>query len=60
MGEGGAIPSPAAVVSAVNDALGPLGIVANHTPLTPDWLARAVRGSRRGAFDETSKKEGDS
>ena len=36
MGEGGAINAPVAIVAAVNDALAPLGIVANHTPLTPE------------------------
>ena len=44
MGEGGSINSPAAIVSAVNDALSPFGAVANHTPLTPDWIVGAVRG----------------
>jgi carbon-monoxide dehydrogenase large subunit len=43
MGEGGAINAPAAIVAAVNDALAPFGIVANHTPLTPEWIAGAVR-----------------
>ena len=43
MGEGGAINAPAAVVAAVNDALAPFGVTANHTPLTPDWIAEAVR-----------------
>ena len=38
MGEGGSINAPAAVVSAVNDALSHLGIRANHTPLSPEWL----------------------
>jgi carbon-monoxide dehydrogenase large subunit len=41
MGEGGAINAPAAVVGAVNDALAPLGIAANHTPLTPEWIRAA-------------------
>jgi carbon-monoxide dehydrogenase large subunit len=42
MGEGGAINAPAAIVGAVNDALSPFGITANHTPVTPDWIAQAV------------------
>jgi carbon-monoxide dehydrogenase large subunit len=46
MGEGGAVNSPAAVVSAVNDALRPLGTVANHTPITPDWVLAALGGGR--------------
>ena len=41
MGEGGAVVAPAAIVSAVNDALAPLGITANHTPLTPEWVQAA-------------------
>jgi carbon-monoxide dehydrogenase large subunit len=41
MGEGGAVMSPAAIVAAVNDALRPLGVVANHTPLTPEWVLGA-------------------
>ena len=49
MGEGGSINAPAAVVSAVNDALRPLGVVANATPLSPDWLAGEVRRARRPA-----------
>jgi carbon-monoxide dehydrogenase large subunit len=43
MGEGGAINAPAAIVAAVNDALLPFGVTANHTPLTPDWIAGAIR-----------------
>jgi len=49
MGEGGSINAPAAVVSAVNDALRPLGVVANRTPLSPDWLAGEIRRARRPA-----------
>lgn len=48
MGEGGAVVAPAAIVSAVNDALAPLGVVANHTPLTPEWVQAAfARGDGR-------------
>ncbi|MQA92722.1 MAG: hypothetical protein GEU90_21275, partial [Gemmatimonas sp.] len=46
MGEGGSINAPAAVVSAVNDALRRLGIAVDHTPLTPDWIAREVKRAR--------------
>jgi aerobic carbon-monoxide dehydrogenase large subunit len=42
MGEGGAVNSPAAIVSAVNDALRPFGVVANHTPITPEWVLDAL------------------
>jgi carbon-monoxide dehydrogenase large subunit len=43
MGEGGAVNSPAAIVSAVNDALRPYGVVADHTPITPEWILAALR-----------------
>jgi carbon-monoxide dehydrogenase large subunit len=46
MGEGGAINAPVAVVSAVNDALAPFGIAANHTPLTPEWVHGELRRVR--------------
>jgi aerobic carbon-monoxide dehydrogenase large subunit len=42
MGEGGAVNAPAAVLGAVNDALSPLGVRANHTPLTPEWVRSAL------------------
>jgi carbon-monoxide dehydrogenase large subunit len=42
MGEGGAVNAPAAIVGAVNDALAPFGIAANHTPLTPEWVLGAL------------------
>jgi aerobic carbon-monoxide dehydrogenase large subunit len=42
MGEGGAVNSPAAVVSAVNDALRPFGVTADHTPITPEWVLGAL------------------
>lgn len=44
MGEGGAVNSPATIVSAVNDALRPFGVTANHTPITPDWVLAALSG----------------
>jgi carbon-monoxide dehydrogenase large subunit len=46
MGEGGAVNAPAAVVGAVNDALRPFGVVANHTPIMPEWVLNAVREAR--------------
>lgn len=42
MGEGGAIPPPAALCNAVNDALRPLGANLNETPMTPDRVIRAL------------------
>ncbi len=41
-GEGGAIPPPAALCNAVNDALRPLGVAINETPMTPDRVIRAL------------------
>jgi aerobic carbon-monoxide dehydrogenase large subunit len=36
MGEGGTIPSPAAVANAVEDALAPFGVRVRDLPLTPE------------------------
>jgi aerobic carbon-monoxide dehydrogenase large subunit len=44
MGEGGAVNSPAAIVGAVNDALRPFGVAADHTPITPEFVLSALRG----------------
>jgi carbon-monoxide dehydrogenase large subunit len=48
MGEGGAVNSPVAVVAAVNDALAPFGVAANHTPVTPEWVLAALVGPPAG------------
>jgi carbon-monoxide dehydrogenase large subunit len=42
MGEGGAIAPPAVIFNAVNDALRPLGVEVNETPLTPRRLLAAL------------------
>jgi carbon-monoxide dehydrogenase large subunit len=42
MGEGGAIAPPAVIFNAVNDALRPLGVELNETPLTPRRLLEAI------------------
>ena len=42
VGERGAIPPPAAIFNAVNDALRGLGVEFNETPLTPPTGACAV------------------
>jgi carbon-monoxide dehydrogenase large subunit len=50
MGEGGAIPSPAAVVNAVEDALSPFGAVITSLPLGSESVLEAIRaGQRHGA-----------
>jgi carbon-monoxide dehydrogenase large subunit len=57
MGEGGAVNAPAAVVAAVNDALRPFGIVANHTPITPEWVQGAFARAPAGASSATHEGE---
>jgi 2-furoyl-CoA dehydrogenase large subunit len=41
-GEGAAIPSPAAIASAVEDALAPMGVKVNELPLTPEAVWRLL------------------
>jgi carbon-monoxide dehydrogenase large subunit len=42
VGEGGAIPPPAAIFNALNDALRGLGVELNETPLTPARILSAL------------------
>jgi aerobic carbon-monoxide dehydrogenase large subunit len=58
MGEGGAINAPVAIVAAVNDALSPFGIAANHTPITPEWVLGALGRVQDGteSDDPTANK----
>ena len=42
-GEGGAIPSPACIASAVEDALKPLGIKVRELPLSPEAVWRLIQ-----------------
>jgi aerobic carbon-monoxide dehydrogenase large subunit len=46
MAEGGTIGAPAAIANAVADALGPLGIPINATPLTPIRLSGLILARR--------------
>ena len=48
IGEGGAIGPPAAIVSAVNDALRPLGVEVNRLPLTPERVLGAIAARSGG------------
>jgi carbon-monoxide dehydrogenase large subunit len=41
-GEGGTIPAPAVLASAVDDALAPFGIRTNRVPMTPGYLVSAL------------------
>ncbi|MEA2278558.1 MAG: aerobic carbon-monoxide dehydrogenase large subunit [Solirubrobacteraceae bacterium] len=43
MGEGGTIPSPAAVANAVEDALAPFGVRVGDLPLTPERVLDLIR-----------------
>jgi 2-furoyl-CoA dehydrogenase large subunit len=45
-GEGAAIPSPAAIASAVEDALSPLGVTVRELPLSPERVWQLIRGAR--------------
>jgi 2-furoyl-CoA dehydrogenase large subunit len=46
-GEGAAIPSPAAIASAVEDALSPLGVKIRHLPLSPERVWQLIRDAPR-------------
>jgi aerobic carbon-monoxide dehydrogenase large subunit len=49
MGEGGAIAPPSVIFNAVNDALSPLGVEVNETPLTPRRLLEAIARAKNTA-----------
>lgn len=49
LGEGGAVGPPAAIVSAVNDALRPFKIELHDLPLTPQRIVAAIEGARQNA-----------
>jgi carbon-monoxide dehydrogenase large subunit len=51
-GEGGTIPAPAAIVSAIEDALSPFGVRFAQMPLTPDRIVDALRTA--GAYEKMS------
>jgi carbon-monoxide dehydrogenase large subunit len=46
LGEGGAVGPPAAIISAVNDALRPLGVEVHNLPLTPTSVLDAIAQGR--------------
>jgi carbon-monoxide dehydrogenase large subunit len=54
IGEGGAVGPPAAIVSAVNDALRPLRAEVHNLPLTPEKILAAIGAAREGALNDTS------
>jgi 2-furoyl-CoA dehydrogenase large subunit len=43
VGEGGAIPAPAAVANAVEDALAPFGVTIRRLPITPETVWRSLQ-----------------
>jgi carbon-monoxide dehydrogenase large subunit len=45
-GEGAAIPSPAAIASAVEDALSPLGVKIRELPLSPGKIWQLIRDAQ--------------
>ncbi len=49
LGEGGAVGPPAAIVSAVNDALRPFRIEIHDLPLTPQRIVAALDGAKQQA-----------
>ncbi|SLN70662.1 xanthine dehydrogenase family protein molybdopterin-binding subunit [Roseisalinus antarcticus] len=51
VGEGGTIGAPAAVLSALNDALRPFGTRITSMPATPDRIAAALRAARTAAAE---------
>ena len=49
-GEGGTIPAPAAIISAIEDALSPFNVHFAETPLTPERIVAALRTA--GAYEK--------
>jgi carbon-monoxide dehydrogenase large subunit len=49
LGEGGSVGPPAAIVSAVNDALRPLNVELHDLPLTPERILGAIDASQPGS-----------
>jgi CO/xanthine dehydrogenase Mo-binding subunit len=47
-GEGGRMIAPAALASAVEDALAPLGVRIDELPMTPERLVNLVEAARGG------------
>jgi carbon-monoxide dehydrogenase large subunit len=45
LGEGGCIGAPAAIVNAINDSLGPFGVVIDEMPATPQRVRAALRNA---------------
>src|SRR5213079_2636666 len=48
VGEAGAIPVPALVAEAIDDALAPLGVRVREMPLSPERIRELIRTARAG------------
>jgi carbon-monoxide dehydrogenase large subunit len=53
-GEGGTIPAPAAIVSAIEDALSPFGVRFREAPLSPARIVQELQ--RVGAYEKLSAR----
>jgi CO/xanthine dehydrogenase Mo-binding subunit len=53
MGEAAMLTTQAAMMSAINDALAPLGVRATETPASPERLWRLIRGADRSSSSGT-------
>jgi CO/xanthine dehydrogenase Mo-binding subunit len=51
-GESGYLGAPAAIASAINDALAPLGVAVNQTPIKIAWLGDLIAAAQRKKDDE--------
>ena len=45
-GECGVVPAPAAIISAIEDALSPFGVCINQTPLRPPEIVEKIQLSK--------------
>jgi 2-furoyl-CoA dehydrogenase large subunit len=55
-GEGGYLTAPAALASAIEDALRPLGVTIDAIPLSPDHLLKLIRAARRARGGAVAKE----
>ena len=58
VGESGCLPTPAAIVAAIEDALGPFGVKLNQAPLTPAVLWGLIRSASGPAAQEHWRSPG--
>jgi carbon-monoxide dehydrogenase large subunit len=49
VGEAGVLPIPAAIASAVDDALADYGVIIRQVPIAPDRLLASIEAARRPA-----------